>query len=104
MEFKQVINACLDFSTKNNGTIQSYPVGYADQLDIRSRTNTCTEIHVEKVEAGIWKAEQRQTGGGKKVSTEGTSETILTEEGLLEYLSRYWNDECETTTVPASTL
>jgi hypothetical protein len=95
MDFKQVIKACLDFSTDNNGTIQSYPGGCPDQLDIRSRTNTHTEIHVKKVDAGVWKAELRQTGARKTVSR-GTSETILTEEDLLEYLSHYWDGECLT--------
>ena len=89
MDFKQVIKACLDFSTTNNGTIQSYPAGHNNQLDIQSRTNTRTSIHIEQLEApGAWAMEQRQNavlGGGKEAS-----ETVTTEERLLEYLARYW--------------
>lgn len=92
MDFKQVIKACLDFSTANNGTIQSYPAGYNNQLDIQSRTNTRTSIHIEQVEApGAWVMEQRQRavlGGGKDETN--NSETVSTEHGLLEYLTRYW--------------
>jgi len=93
MDFKQVIKACLDFSTANNGTIQSYPAGHNNQLDIQSRTNTRTSIHIEQLEApGAWAMEQRQgntVGGGKK-ETNNKSETVTTEERLLEYLTRYW--------------
>ena len=93
MDFKQVIKACLDFSTTNNGTIQSYPAGHNNQLDIQSRTNTRTSIHIEQLEApGAWAVEQRQNavGGGKKETN--NSETVTTEERLLEYLSRFWDD------------
>jgi len=93
MDFKQVIKACLDFSTANNGTIQSYPAGHNNQLDIQSRNNTRTSIHIEQLEApGAWAMEQRQNavGGGKK-ETNNKSETVTTEERLLEYLSRFWD-------------
>ncbi len=88
MDFTQVIKTCLKFSTNNNGTIQSYPAGCNNQLDVQSRTNH-TEIHVEQVKPGVWNAEQTQNAVGEKNQT---SETVSTEEHLLEYLSRYWDD------------
>lgn len=99
MDFKPVIQTCLDFSTSNNGTIQSYPAGCKNQLDIQSRT-TRTEIHVEQVEpaSGVWKAEQTQNAVGEK--KRDTSEIVSTEEHLLEYLKRFW-DKVEDTQVGA---
>lgn len=95
MDFKQVIKACLDFSTANNGTIQSYPAGYRNQLDIQSRNKTRTSIHIEQAEtSGDWTMEQRQRAvllGGGKEETNNKSETVSTEHGLLEYLTRYWD-------------
>ena len=88
MDFTQVIRTCLNFSIFNNGTIQSYPADCNNQLDVQSRTNR-TEIHVEQVKPGVWKAEQTQNAVGEKNQT---SETVSTDEHLLEYLSRYWDD------------
>ncbi len=87
MDFKQVIKTCFNFSTTNDGTIQSYPYGCNEQIKIQSRT-TRTEIHVEKVQPGVWKAEQTRNAVGEKNQT---SETVSTEEQLLEYISRYWD-------------
>jgi hypothetical protein len=89
MDFKQVIQTCLNFATANDGTIQSYPAGCkTNQLDIGPRTAR-TEIHIEQVQSGGWQAEQTQNAVGEKKNQ--TSETVYTEEHLLEYLSRYWD-------------
>ena len=99
MNFKQVIQTCLDFATANDGTIQSYPAGYKkNQLDIGPRTAR-TEIHIEEVEPCVWKAEQTQNAvfGEKKRDT--TSEIVSTEEHLLEYLKRFWDKDSSQTKI-----
>ena len=89
MDFKQVIQTCLNFATANDGTIQSYPAGdKKNQLDIGPRTAR-TEIHIEEVEPGVWKAEQTQNAVGEKKNQ--TREIVSTEEHLLKYLSRFWD-------------
>ncbi len=89
MDSKQVIQTCLNFATANDGTIQSYPAGYkTNQFDIGPRTAR-TQIHIEQVEPGVWKAEQTQNAVGEKKHQ--TSEMVSTEEHLLKYLSRFWD-------------
>ena len=98
MDFKKVLQICYDFSTTNNGTIQSYPAGSCkDQLDIRSRTAR-TSIHIEKVQPGVWMAEQAlwmvemtQNAVGKNFNQ--NRQMVYTEEHLLEYLSSNWEIE-----------
>ncbi len=88
MDFKEVIQICLDFATTNKGTIQSCSAGSNQRLGIQSRT-TRTEIYVEQVEPGVWKAEQTQNAVGEKNIL--SMEIVSTEETLLDYFSRYWD-------------
>ena len=97
MDFKQVIQTSLNFATANDGTIQSYPAGdKKNQLDIGPRTAR-TEIHIEEVQNGGWKAEQTQKGEG--VKKHETSEIVSTEEHLLEYLKRFWDKDSSQTKI-----
>jgi hypothetical protein len=89
MEFKQVIQTCLNFAAANDGTIQSYPAGCkTNQLDIGPRTAR-TVIHIEQVQTGDWQVEQTQNAVGEKNNQ--TREIVSTEQDLLEYLSRFWD-------------
>lgn len=89
MNFVQVITTTLDFATANDGTIQSYPAGCKiDQIDIQPRTKP-TKIHIEKVQPGVWQAQQTCNAVGEEVAQ--TTRTITTEQHLLEYLTRYWD-------------
>ena len=99
MDFKQVIQTCLEFATANDGTIQSYPLAgdKKNQLDIGPRTAR-TEIHIEEVEPGVWQAEQTQNAVGEK-KRDTTSEIVSTEEHLLEYLKRFWDKDSSQTKI-----
>jgi hypothetical protein len=91
MDFKQVIQTCLDFATANNGTIQSCSAGSNPRLGITSRT-TRTEIYVEQVKPGVWEAEQTQNAiGDNKKKKNRTRETVYNEQHLKSYLIQYWD-------------
>ncbi len=85
MEFDQVIKTCLDFSIANGGTIATYPVGNYT-LEVHSRT-TRMEILVDMIKPGIWLVKQKQNDVGERSSEQVE---VLTEEHLLEHLSRFW--------------
>ncbi len=100
MEFKQVIQTCLNFAAANDGTIQSYPAGCkTNQLDIGPRTAR-TEIHIEQVQTGDWQVEQTQNAVGEKNNE--TREIVSTEQHLLEYLSRFISMKVEKKDLNAS--
>ena len=84
MEFKEVIQICLDFAIANEGTIQSYPENAPDMLAVHSRT-TSTEILVargaEKA-VGEWQISLLKNSCDKV--------TISTEEQLMACLGRFW--------------
>ena len=87
MEFQQVVRVCLDFSIANDGTIQSYPAGQPDRLEVQSRT-TRTAIFVERGSGvGEWRLEHRQDAAGGKP---GASATVTTGEGLRAQLVGLW--------------
>lgn len=90
MEFRQVVLACLDFSIANKGTIQSYPAGQPDRLQLESRT-TRTTIFVERdpVVLGHWRVQQREdaVGGRDQLS----SATVSSVEDLLAFLESVWH-------------
>ncbi len=69
MEFKQVIQVCLDFSIANGFTIQSYPPNSPDKLQVHSRT-TRLEILVEREPdtVGHWRLKLLQDATGDKTS------------------------------------
>jgi len=77
MDFKMVIEICIDFAKAHGGTIATYPVGYR-KLEVHSRT---TEIAVEHVSNGVWQIEQ-----------DGERETmqVSTPEDLKAHLLRFW--------------
>lgn len=89
MEFKPVIQTCLDFSIANGGTIQSYPVSQPDRLGIESRT-TRTAIFVGRAPgiAGHWLVKQLQDAAGNKTLA---SATVSTSEGLQAQLQSFWD-------------
>jgi hypothetical protein len=84
MNFIRVVRVCFEFSIANGGTIQSYPEN-CEKLEVHSRTEH-TEILVECV-ADACQLELKQNAVGDKTSVK---HVVLTEEELLEYLSRFW--------------
>ena len=90
MEFKQVIQTCLDFSIANDGTIQSYPAGMPNMLAVQLR-KTRTEIVVCQTQLGVLEAEQTSNAVGEKNLVK---EVVSTEEHLLKFLSRFWDNRC----------
>lgn len=90
MEFEQVIQTCLDFSIANGGTIQSYPANQPDRLALHSRTSR-TEILVARDLGNLWQAEQLQDAMGEKNKMSVKEMGIDTEENLLKFIQRVWN-------------
>jgi hypothetical protein len=89
MDFKKVIQTCLDFSIANGGTIQSFAASDGDKLVVHSRRNR-TEILIERdmKTPDAWQAQQLQNAAGEKMPVK---EIVSTEEQLLEYLSCFWD-------------
>lgn len=91
MEFRVVIQTCLDFSIASGGTIQSYPAGQQDRLVVQSRT-TRTDILVERCldMAGHWWVELRQDAMGDKTLA---SARVSTADGLQAQLQSFWDKD-----------
>ena len=90
MEFGQVVRTCLDFSTANNGTIQSYSYNQPDRLNVQSRT-TRTDIFVERgPAAGEWRLQQRTNATGEKTCV---SAIVSTVDGLQAQLQTLWDKD-----------
>ena len=93
MDFMKTVRTCLDFSVANGATIQSYPAGYRDRLDIQSRTSR-TEIGVERVgELGLWHVRKLRNFMGEK--SELAPITVETEEQLRAQLADFWKEDVE---------
>ena len=93
MEFKQIVRVCYDFSVANGGTIQSYPAGSPDKLEVHSRT-TRMEILVERdpVGSGHWLLKLLQDASGGKTSVIAT---VSSEGHLHAQLLSFWDDKDE---------
>ena len=90
MDFRHVVLTCLDFSTANNGTIQSYPYNQPDRLNVQSRT-TRTDIFIERGPvAGEWRLQQLTDATGEKT---GVSVMVSTVDGLQAQLLKLWDKE-----------
>jgi hypothetical protein len=88
MEFRQVIQTCLDFSIANNGTIQSYSP--PDWLNVQSRT-TRTDIFIERGPgSGEWRLLQLKNAAGEKTRV---SAMVTTTDGLHAQLQTLWDKE-----------
>ena len=95
MEFQQVVQACLDYSITNNGTIQVCPAGGPDWLQVQSRT-TRTAILVERGSGtSEWRLEQLQDATGEETHS---SATVSTVEELQTHLRKLW-DKAYTCTI-----
>ncbi len=89
MDFRQVVRMCLDFSIANNSSIQSYPAGYKNRLDINSRTSRI-DIGVEELkQSQLWKVWQIKNSVGGKSDLEVV--TVDSEAQLLVHLKLFWD-------------
>ena len=91
MDFKQVIQTCLNFSIANGGTLQSYSASMPDMLAVHSRT-TRTEILVRRAAGGGWQVELLKNAVGEKNQAK---EIVSTQEHLLENLLRLWSTDTD---------
>lgn len=89
MNFLEVAQACLEFSSENDATIQSYPANQPDRLQVQARTNR-TAIFVERGPGeGEWRLEQLKNAAGKKT---GVSAMVTTVDGLQAQLQTLWDN------------
>ena len=86
MDFKQVIQVCLDFAIANNATIQSYPE-WEVKLAIQSRTDR-REIVVDR--GDLWRVDAIDKEGNKINKTKESIPHVKSKEMLLETLTRIW--------------
>ena len=92
MEFKQVIQICLDFAIANGGTIQSYPAGTPDRLRLDSLTSR-TKIFIGRdptapKKMGSWEVLHVQDASGVQASARRAG--VSTEHDLLEFIREFW--------------
>ena len=90
MNFNEVIQACLDFSIANGGTIQSCSVNAPDRLQVQSRT-TRVAIFVDRdpVVHGHWRVQLLQNAEGNQEQPR-ESVTVSSIQDLLACLAASW--------------
>ena len=94
MDFTQVIKACFDFATVNNGTIQSFAASDPDKLEVHSRTER-TQIFIgrDSINSGHWRVEQMKNAAGDKTST---FVTVAAVDDLTAQLLGFWGEQGST--------